>query len=75
MKGTSGEDQSSMIWIKTQYYIGKINCKIWKINDAILNFEQVAKYSKDLFYTGNALYEIAKIKINEKDFYEAYFTF
>jgi len=46
-----------------------------KVNDAILNFEQVAKYSKDLFYTGNALYEIAKVKINEKDFYEAFFTF
>jgi len=45
------------------------------VNDAILYFEQVAKYSKDLFYTGNALYEIAKIKIIEKDYYEAYFTF
>lgn len=60
--------------IKAYYYTGKIYFKLWKLNDAILNFEQVVKLSNDIFFIGNALYEIAKIKINEKDFYEAFFT-
>ena len=32
------------------------------------------KYNSNDVYTGNALFEIAKIRIKEKDFYEAYFN-
>lgn len=43
-------------------------------NDAILHFEQVVKYQQNEIYAGNALFEIAKLRLKEKDFYEAYFN-
>lgn len=43
-------------------------------NEAILHFEQVIKnsLSGDDPLSGNALFEIAKIRIKQKDFYEAF---
>lgn len=32
------------------------------------------KFSDEKYYSGNALYEMAKIRIKQKDFYEAFFT-
>ena len=43
-------------------------------NDAILHFEQVIRLSDDQYLQSSALYEIAKIKIQQKDFYEAYYN-
>eukprot|EP00350_Pseudokeronopsis_sp_OXSARD2_P006781 CAMPEP_0170566124 /NCGR_PEP_ID=MMETSP0211-20121228/79635_1 /TAXON_ID=311385 /ORGANISM="Pseudokeronopsis sp., Strain OXSARD2" /LENGTH=392 /DNA_ID=CAMNT_0010887207 /DNA_START=2076 /DNA_END=3254 /DNA_ORIENTATION=- len=66
---------------KVHYYIGKILSKQIvskgsgkKKQDAILHFEQVVKYQQNEIYAGNALFEIAKLKLKEKDFYEAYFN-
>jgi len=60
---------------KAHFYIGKIlsrNPK--KQQDAILHFEQVAKISENELYAGNALFEIAKLRLKDKDFYEAFFN-
>lgn len=32
------------------------------------------KFSDEKYYSGNALYEMAKIRIKQQDFYEAFFT-
>lgn len=60
--------------IKAHYYIGKIYTKANDVNNAILHFEQVLKFSSEKYFSGNALYEMAKIRIKQQDFYEAYFT-
>jgi len=60
--------------VKAHYFIGKIYSKQKNSNDAILHFEQVLKFSEEKYYSGNALYEMAKIRIKQKDFYEAFFT-
>jgi len=39
-----------------------------------LHFEQVAKYPDHEFYAGNALFQIAKLRLKQKDYYEAYFA-
>ena len=44
------------------------------LNDAILYFEQVIRANEDNHLASSALYEIAKIKIQQKDFYEAYYN-
>ena len=64
--------------IKAHFYIGKILAKGIENNhskqtDAILHFEQVAKYSENEFYAGNALFQIAKLRLKQKDYYEAFF--
>jgi hypothetical protein len=43
-------------------------------NDAILHFEQVIKLSDDNFLQSSSLYEIAKIRVEQKDFYEAHYN-
>jgi hypothetical protein len=45
-------------------------------NEAILHFEQVVKYHKENgeVYAGNALFEISKLRLHDKDFYEAWFN-
>ena len=70
--GSKNDNESKA---RAYYYIGKILEKQGKTQDAILHYEQVIKHSNDTFNEGNALYEIAKIKIYKKDFYEAFFTF
>lgn len=44
------------------------------MNDSVLYFEQVLRLGEDNFISGSALYEIAKIKIQQKDFYEAHYN-
>lgn len=66
--------QSDLASVKAHYYIGKIYAKQDNINDSILHFEQVLKYDNQKYYAGNALYEMTKIRIKQKDFYEAFFT-
>lgn len=65
--------------VKAHFYLGKIFSKLSQDNlqrqsDAILHFEQVVKYHQNEVYSGNALFEIAKLRLEEKDFYEAYFN-
>lgn len=45
-------------------------------SEAILHFEQVVKYHNENgeVYAGNALFEISKLRLHDKDFYEAYFN-
>ena len=55
----------------------KVTKQLQKIqNEAILHFEQVVKHhnTNGEVYAGNALFEIAKLRLNDKDFYEAYFN-
>ena len=59
---------------KSYFYKGKALKKTGGLNDAILHFEQVMKLSDDNFLQSQALYEIAKIRIQQKDFYEAYYN-
>jgi hypothetical protein len=40
----------------------------------MLNFEQVIKYDKDGTKGIDAILQMAKIKVKEKDFYGAYYT-
>ena len=44
------------------------------LSDAILYFEQVIRANDDNHLASSALYEISKIKIQQKDFYEAYYN-
>ena len=37
-----------------------------------MHFEQVAKYPEQEFYSGNALFQIAKLRLRQKDYYEAF---
>lgn len=63
--------------VKAHFHIGKMLAKgieneQSKQTDAILHFEQVAKYPDQEFYFGNALFQIAKLRLRQKDYYEAY---
>jgi tetratricopeptide (TPR) repeat protein len=65
--------------VKAHFYIGKLLAKgienqISKKEEAILHFEQVAKYPEHEYFAGNALFQIAKLRLRNKDFYEAYFS-
>ena len=65
--------------VKAHFYIGKLLTKgveneQSKQTDAILHFEQVAKYPEHEFYAGNALFQIAKIRLKQKDYYEAFYS-
>ena len=44
------------------------------LSDSILYFEQVVRANDDNHLASQALYEIAKIKIQQKDFYEAHYN-
>ena len=44
------------------------------MSDSVLYFEQVLRLAEDNFLQGSALYEIGKIKIQHKDFYEAHYN-
>lgn len=56
---------------KAYFYKAKALKKVDNMFDAVLYFEQVIRLKEDNFLAGSALYEIAKIKIQQKDFYEA----
>lgn len=42
------------------------------ISEALLSFDQTLKLDNNASYVAKAVEEILKIRINEKDFYEAY---
>ena len=59
---------------KAYFYKAKALKKMNNMNDSLIYFEQVLRISKDNFLSGSSLYEIAKIKIQQKDFYEAHYN-
>jgi tetratricopeptide (TPR) repeat protein len=59
---------------KVHFYLGKILSKRDPHTEAILHFEQVIKHNEDPFLSSNALLEITKLRIKEKDFYEAHYN-
>ena len=74
LQGVIERDTSN---VKAHFYIGKLLTKKVenaqsKQTDAILHFEQVAKYPDEEFYSGNALFQIAKLRLRQKDYYEAF---
>lgn len=56
---------------KAYFYKAKALKKMNNLNDSVIYFEQVLRLNEDDFLSGSSLYEIAKIKIMQKDFYEA----
>lgn len=61
------EDNARAILIK-----GRIMEKMKNNTEAAMNYEQAAKYGS-LEVSRNALFKLAKLRIHEKDFYEAFF--
>ena len=59
---------------KAYFYKAKALKKLNNMNDAVIYFEQVLRLSQDNYLAGSSLYEIAKIKIQQKDFYEAHYN-
>lgn len=59
---------------KAYFYRAKSLEKLKNYDDAVLSFEQVSKLSADEYLQNNALYEIIKIRVKQRDFYEAYYT-
>lgn len=59
---------------KAHFYKGKILSKEDQHSESILHFEQVIKYNQEPFLSCNALLEIAKLKIKERNFYEAHYN-
>ena len=59
---------------KAYFYKAKALKKMNNMSDSVLYFEQVLRLAEDNFLQGSALYEIAKIKIQHKDFYEAHYN-
>lgn len=73
------EDFSKLIELddfnpKAYYYRAKSLEKLGSYDDAVLSFEQVSKLSTDEYMQNNALYEITKIRVKQRDFYEAYYA-
>ena len=67
-------DFQSVSLSKAYFYKAKALKKMNNLNDSVLYFEQVLRLAEDNFLSGSALYEIAKIKIQQKDFYEAHYN-
>lgn len=68
------QDFQSTSLSKAYFYKAKALKKMNNMNDSLLYFEQVLRLAEDNFLSGSALYEIAKIKIQHKDFYEAHYN-
>jgi tetratricopeptide (TPR) repeat protein len=64
-------DMGSTSLSKAYFYKAKALKKMNNLTDSVIYFEQVLRLNEDNFLSGSALYEIAKIKIMQKDFYEA----
>jgi tetratricopeptide (TPR) repeat protein len=63
--------------VKYHYYKAKILEKLGNLDDSVLSYEQVLKlHEKDSPQNlkSNALYEITKIRVKQRDFYEAYYA-
>ncbi|CAD8068857.1 unnamed protein product [Paramecium sonneborni] len=65
----SDPNSSEALFMKGQIYINK-----GQLNEAILSFEQSIKQNNSRKAVTKSLQEIAKIKIDQKDFYSAYYT-
>lgn len=59
---------------KAYFYKAKALRKMGEDGDAILHYEQVIRLSEDQHLSGSALYEIAKLRIQQRDFYEAHYN-
>lgn len=65
--------------VKAHFFIGKLLAKgienqVSKREEAILHFEQCAKFPEKEHFAGNALFQIAKLRLKNKDYYEAFFS-
>lgn len=69
-KGANGSVSLSQAYFHKAKALKKTN----NFSDSVLYFEQVVRLGEDNFLQGSAMYEIAKIKIQQKDFYEAYYN-
>ena len=58
---------------KPNFYKAKVLERLGNYDDAVLAFEQVIKLSTDEYLQSNSLYEITKIRVRQRDFYEAYY--
>jgi tetratricopeptide (TPR) repeat protein len=58
---------------KPYFYKAKVLERLGEYDDAVLSFEQVMKLTEDTQLQGNSLYEITKIRVRQRDFYEAYY--
>ena len=67
-------NQPAQALSKAYFYKAKALKKLNNLSDAILYFEQVIRANDDNHLSSSALYEISKIKIQQKDFYEAYYN-
>jgi tetratricopeptide (TPR) repeat protein len=59
---------------KAHFYMGKIMSKQDPNGESILHFEQTIRHNNEPFLSCNAILEIAKLRIREKDFYEAHYN-
>ena len=71
MAEDQSEDMGQTSLSKAYFYKAKALKKMNNLTDSVIYFEQVLRLNEDNFLSGSALYEIAKIKIMQKDFYEA----
>lgn len=69
-----GVNQPAAALSRAYFYKAKALKKLNNLSDAILYFEQVIRANDDNHLSSSALYEISKIKIQQKDFYEAYYN-
>jgi len=67
----SGEGEQAA---KACFYKAKALRKMGEDGDAVLHYEQVIRLSEDQHLSGSALYEIAKLRIQQRDFYEAHYN-
>lgn len=62
---------------KASFNIRRVNnlfLRIENFNDALLSYEQAIKHNNSKKAVTKSLYEIAKIKIEQRDFYSAFHT-
>lgn len=71
MAEDNSPDMGTISLSKAYFYKAKALKKMNNLMDSVIYFEQVLRINEDNFLSGSALYEIAKIKIMQKDFYEA----
>lgn len=59
---------------EAMYFKGLIYNKKDNNNEAIICYEQAIKFNTNKKAVTRSIYEITKIKIQQKDFYEAFYT-
>ena len=68
------EDKQSdkSVMLSTLYYKGKIQNRLLQQGDSVLTLEQILRNENE--WNAKALYYIVKIRVKQKNFYEAYHT-